>query len=104
MYLIKLAFRPWRMALLSQIFSALAVGVLLLLMGFLFWMQQGFKSVLVKLQSEQVMTAYLLPSASEPEETTLTASIQSLLQDQKGVEVKFTGIQEFLKAFEATLS
>ena len=100
MYLVKLALRPWRLATFSQVFSSLAVGVLLLLIGFLFWMQQGLKSVLTRLHSEQVMTAYLNSSVVEGEEGKVILAIKNLLDDQKNAEVKFVGTQEFLKSLK----
>jgi hypothetical protein len=59
MYLLKLALRPWRLAVFSQFFSGIAVGFLLLMMGFLYWIEEGLKPVMEHLRKEQVVTAYL---------------------------------------------
>lgn len=59
MYLLKLVLRPFRMAPTSQIFSVLSVGFLLVLSGFLFWLEQGLNPVVARLQSEQILTAYI---------------------------------------------
>ena len=67
MYLLKLALRPWRIALASQLFAAVAVTVLLVLTGFLYWLQDGLKPVLERLQGEQVITVYLA-AENEPAE------------------------------------
>lgn len=64
--LLRLSMRPWRAAL-SQSFSVLAVGVLLLLSGILYWFQSGLKPVLHRLRAEQVVTVYL--KANTPETT-----------------------------------
>jgi cell division protein FtsX len=95
-YLLKLSLRPWRLALLSQIFSSLAVGFLLLMMGFLFWMQQGLKSVLVRMQGEQVVTAYLNRNVSAHEEGTIVDSIHTALQEAPHVEVKLVSAKQFV--------
>jgi hypothetical protein len=97
MYLLKLAFRPWRLAMLSQVFSAIAVGVLLLLVGFLFWMQQGLKTVLVRLQGEQVLTAYISSSVNTADEVKLMDSVKRTVENQNGIETKFVNATEFLK-------
>lgn len=59
MFLLKLSLRPWRLAPMSHLFSAAAVGFLLLVSGFLYWLQDGLKPVVARLQGEQVITAYL---------------------------------------------
>lgn len=79
MYLLKLALRPWRLAPVSQIFSSIAVGVLLLLGGFLFWMQQELKPVISRLQHEQVVTAYLDPGLDAKNEGAVMDSIHLAL-------------------------
>ena len=62
MYLLKLSLRPWRRSPYSQVFTSVAVGVLLFLAGFLFWMQGSLAPVIDRLQNEQVITAYLDPA------------------------------------------
>lgn len=76
MYLLKLALRPWRTAPLSQVFSALAVGFLLGISGFLLWMDQGLKPVIHRLRSEQVITAYVSPEYASGEEPKLVDAIR----------------------------
>ena len=80
MLLLKLALRPWRLAPYSQFFSAFAVAFLLLLAGLLFWMQQGLKPVLVRLQQEQVITAYLGPSIDPKSDNQVIDQIQLALE------------------------
>ena len=79
MYLLKLALRPWRTAPYSQFFSALAVSVLLLLAGLLFWMERGLQPVLARLQGEQVVTAYVDPSVAAKDESKLLDTIRVAL-------------------------
>ncbi|MFZ9594705.1 MAG: hypothetical protein ACO3A2_01355 [Bdellovibrionia bacterium] len=62
MYLLKVALRPWHSAPLSQILSGLAGGVLLFLVGFFLWVDQGLKPLVLRLKGEQVITAYVDPS------------------------------------------
>lgn len=96
MYLLKLAIRPWRLALLSQLFSATAVGFLLLLVGFLFWMHQGLRVVLVRLQGEQIVTAYLNPSETVEDEKRVLSAVQSILGPKGRVEVKLVDAPHFI--------
>jgi cell division protein FtsX len=103
-YLLKLAFRPWRMALWSQLFSALAVGVLLLLVAFLFWMQQGLKTVIQQMQEEQVMTAYLDPSLDAGAEEKLVKSVQALLGSEKAVEIQLVSTSQFIDRLRKSYS
>ena len=67
MLLLKLALRPWKIAPYSQLFSAVAVGFLLLLAGLLFWMQEGLRPVLSHMKQEQVITAYIDSGANIPD-------------------------------------
>ena len=79
MYLLKLALRPWRLALWSQLFSSMAVGFLLLLMGFLLWIEQGLKPILVRLHGEQVVTAYLDNTVNSKDEKLVVDKIRVAL-------------------------
>lgn len=100
MYLLKLALRPWRSAPFSQVFSSIAVGILLLLSGFLFWMQSGLKPVLHRLQSEQVLTAYVDAALPEKDESALLEKVRAVLNvtgEHGSPEVKWVGTSEFLK-------
>lgn len=97
MYLLKLAARPWRIAPMSQVFSSLAVGMLLCIAGFLFWMEQGLQPVIARLQSEQVITAYLSPDVAATEEGKITDSIRIAVgSSARNVEVKQIGVSEFV--------
>lgn len=95
MYLLKLALRPWRVAPWSQAFAAMAVGFLLVLSAFLFWMERGLKPVVHRMKSEQVITAYLDPSLENLDEGKLVDSIQVAL-GAKSVDVKVVGSQQFV--------
>jgi cell division protein FtsX len=76
-YLFKLSIRPWKRSPYSQIFTSLAVGVLLFLASFLFWMQWSLSPVIDRLQHEQVITAYLDTSVEPSAETTIVDSIRT---------------------------
>ncbi len=95
-YLLKLALRPWKLALFSQIFSAMAVGVLLVLVGFLFWMQQGLQLVVHRMQGEQVVTAYLDNTVLTGDEARLVAAIRNTLDSPLGVEIKIVTASQFV--------
>jgi cell division protein FtsX len=96
-FLLRLALRPWKLSPLSQIFSALAVGVLLLLGGFLTWMQSGLGPVLARLESEQVVTAYLDPSVEAKDEGRVVDSIRTALGAQaSGVDIRFVTPEQFV--------
>ena len=96
MYLLKLALRPWRLAPFSQLFSAIAVGFLLFLISFLFWMQQGLKPVLSRLQGEQVIIAYLDRSVDRKEEERIVDQIHISLGAHPGAEVKLVNSDQFI--------
>src|SRR5437016_5427747 len=98
MYLLKLALRPWRLAPFSQIFSSIAVGFLLLLVGFLFWMQQGLRLVVLRMQGEQVVTAYLDSTVLSKDESRLVESIRNALGSQSGIEIKVVTAPQFVSA------
>lgn len=100
MLLLRLALRPWRLAPLSQLFSALAVGFLLVLAGLLFWLQKGLTPVLARLQNEQVITAYLDPALDTREEFLIVDRIREAVgahPESSGLEVQFTGPDLFIK-------
>lgn len=98
MYFLKLALRPWRKAPVGQLFSGFAVGFLLVLVGFLFWLQEGLRPVLARLQGEQVITAYLAPTLSDDQAHGLQDEIrQSLAAPQReDAEIEWVGVSEFL--------
>jgi cell division transport system permease protein len=99
-YLLKLALRPWRMAPLSQVFSAVAVGMLLLLGGFLFWMESGLNPVLNRLKTEQVITAYLDPSLDAKDEAKMLETVSDSLKisvGSKTIQARLVGTQQFVQ-------
>jgi cell division protein FtsX len=79
MYLLKLSLRPWRRSPYSQLFTSLAVGVLLFLASFLFWMQRSLGPVIERLTNEQVITAYLDPNLSAKGEAEVVDTIRTNL-------------------------
>src|SRR3954463_15052343 len=96
MYLLKLALRAWRIAPLSQLFSAIAVGFLLLLIGFLFWIQQGLKPILVRLEGEQVITAYLNSSVENKDENKTLEEVRQALGPESTAELKLVTAPQFI--------
>lgn len=103
MYLLKLALRPWRLALWSQLFSGMAVGFLLLLIGFLFWIDRGLKPVVARLQGEQVVTAYLDSTISSKNEKFAVDKIVDKIRvalgsesTTHGPEIKFVSSAQFI--------
>jgi cell division protein FtsX len=103
-YLLKLALRPWRIAPWSQVFSAMAVGFLLLLAGFLTWMERGLKPVVARLQGEQVITAYLDPSLEPKDEQRVTDEIRTSLAASRraaDVEITLVGARDFVNRLQA---
>ncbi len=102
MYLLKLSLRPWRMALWSQLFSSLAVGVLLLLVAFLFWMQQGLKTLITQMREEQVMTVYLDPSLDRESEEKLMGSVQALIGSDAPLEIQLMSAPRFIDRLKQT--
>jgi cell division protein FtsX len=98
-YLLKLALRPWRLAPLSQLLSAAAVGFLLLLCGFLVWLERGLGPVVHRLGAEQVITAYLDPALDLRKEMDVKDSIQVAVGAQ-AVSVRLVSSDTFLKEIE----
>ena len=96
MFLLKLSLRAWKMAPLSQFFSAIAVGFLLLLLGFLFWMQQGLKPILFRLQAEQVVTAYLKETIEPKDENQVVDAVKEVVGNPNSVEIKLVNAPQFL--------
>jgi cell division protein FtsX len=95
--LFKLSLRPWRLSLLSQLCSALAVGFLLTMAGFLFWVQQGLRPVLSRLHQEQVITAYLSPAVESGAEQKVADAIQLSLGAQAArSEIRLVGARQFV--------
>lgn len=108
MYLLRLAVRPWKAAGVSQVISALAVGFLLCLCGFLVWLQSGLGPIVGRMQSEQVITAYLSPDLEEREQAGVIDSIRVSLGAQsatpslaKEIEVRMIEPSQFLNGMKA---
>lgn len=101
MFLLKLAVRPWKLAPYSQIFSALAVGLLLLLAAFLHWMQFGLRPVLKRLQHEQVITAFIDPSVEKKNEAELVDTIRSTLGSQAVSELNLVDANQFVSMIQS---
>jgi cell division protein FtsX len=87
MYLLNLSFRPWRKSPYSQIFTAVAVGILLFLSSFLVWMQRGLNPVIQRLQDEQVITAYLDPALNAQGVNDVADSIRTSVGAHAEVEL-----------------
>lgn len=80
----------------------MAVGFLLLLAGFLTWMERGLKPVVARLQGEQVITAYLDPALDPKDERRVTDEIRTSLSSIGSVpEIAFIGAKEFVGRLEA---
>ena len=95
MFLLKLSLRPWRLAPLSQLFSAVAVGFLLVLAGFMFWMERGLKPVVMRLEHEQVITAYLDASVDPKDEHAIADQIRVAV-GARPAEVRLVDSNEFV--------
>jgi len=98
---LKLAIRPWKLSPWSQIFSALAVGILLLLVGFLFWVQEGLRPVLMRLRYEQVITAFIDPSVEAQDESQIIDSIRTTLGSQAVSEFNLVNTQQSLEKIKS---
>ncbi len=107
MFLLKLSFRPWRLAGISQVSSALVVGLLLSMMGVFYWIQSGLTPLLDQLQSDEVILAYLTPSSpsvtlsdeqvGEQEDQKIMDSIRVSLGSQaERVEIRRVNGDQFL--------
>jgi cell division protein FtsX len=93
-HLLKLSLRPWKRSPYSQFFTSLAVGVLLFLASFLFWMQWGLSPVIDRLQHEQVITAYLDNAVEPSAETTIVDTIRT--QVGAHAEIKMVEPEQFI--------
>jgi cell division protein FtsX len=88
MYLLKLSLRPWRRSPFSQVFTSLAVGVLLFLASFLFWMQKSLTPVIDRLTNEQVITAYLDPALDAQGEAQVLQQINDTIHLNVGAHAQ----------------
>jgi cell division protein FtsX len=94
MYLLRLGLRPWRIAPASQLVSAVAVGFLLCICGLLFWLHAGLQPLIARLQSEQVITAYLAADGDERDRSRTIDSIRVSLGAQ--AEVRMVEPSQFI--------
>ncbi|MBC7691543.1 MAG: hypothetical protein H7222_07215 [Methylotenera sp.] len=109
MYVLKLALRPWRLSTLSQIFSSVAVGFLMLLAGFLIWLQAGLNPIVHRLQREQVITAFIDASVEAKDESRILDSIREQVgahptsdaMPGASTDVKLVAPAEFIKDLDA---
>jgi cell division protein FtsX len=81
--------------------SATAVAVLLVLGSFLYWIQQGIKPVVTRLQNEQVVTAYLADSPNPQASQVIVDSIRlnlgsSAVAGAPPAEIHYVPATEFL--------
>lgn len=97
MFLLKLSFRPWRIAPFSQLFSAAAVGLLLFMTGFLTWMHEGLNPLVARMRAEQVVTAYLNPEITAADEDKLIDSIQIALGAHSITEIGRVTPEQFIE-------
>jgi cell division protein FtsX len=96
MVLIKLALRPWRTAYWNQILSGFAVATLLVLSGFLVWFGRGLQPVVARLQSDQIITAYVDPATSDERLKAIRDELRTSLGAQRA-EIESVSQNEFLK-------
>ncbi|MCC7441373.1 MAG: hypothetical protein IT285_07060, partial [Bdellovibrionales bacterium] len=94
MYVLKLALRPWRVAPLAQGLTVAAVAVLVFLLGFLVWVDQGLAPALERMSTESVATAYLAPGVAPGEEAGVAAEIRSAVGAEP--EVRLVDRMEFV--------
>src|SRR3954469_13218151 len=102
MYLLRLGLRPWKVATVSQLVSSAAVGLLLCLCGFLYWLQSGLDPMLGRMQGEQVITAYLAPELDEHEQGKVIDTIRTSLGAHAqaagggGIKVEYVDPSQFV--------
>lgn len=92
---IRLGLRPWRTAPMTQAVSSLAVGFLMLLMGILVWLEDGIKTVVHRLSTENVITAYLESTLPAEKEGQVIDAIKSVVGSQ-AAQVEFVDQARFL--------
>ena len=99
MYVLKLALRPWRQAWVSQVTSVFSVGFMVFACTLLIWLERGLNPVIHRLKTEQVLTAYLVPTVPVKDEAQLRDSIRTMVGSSasRTFDVKLTNGEEFLK-------
>lgn len=105
MYLLKLAVRPWKLAMWSQSMSSISVAFLLFSITLLFWLEQGLGPVIARLQGDQVLTAYIVPTLPAPQEKELVdairVSVGASAERAKEISVRLTTAKDFLNILNA---
>jgi cell division protein FtsX len=102
MFLLKLATRPWKTALMSQLFSAVAVGLMLMMICFFFWLERAMRPLAHTLKNEQVLTAYLDPKLNKEQETKVVDQIRMVLgAHAQNTEVELVRSEKFLDLVKA---
>ena len=96
MYLLKLSLRPWRRSPYSQVFTSFAVGILLFLASFLFWMQRSLGPVIDRLQNEQVITAYLDPALDPKDEAQVVDTIRTTIGAHAQADIELVQSDQFI--------
>ena len=96
MYLLKLSLRPWRRSPYSQLFTSIAVGVLLFLASFLFWMQRSLHPVIDRLTNEQVITAYLDPALDAKAEAEVVDTIRTNVGAHANADIELIQSDRFI--------
>lgn len=98
---LNLALRPWKLAPLGQLISSAAVGVILVFMGVLFWIQDGLRPVVLRLHQEQVITAYLDPSVDTATQGKVVDEIHVALgAHAEKLNIQLVGANEFVEKIQ----
>ena len=96
MYLLKLSLRAWRNAPVTQLFSSFAIGFLLILLALMNWVHSGMKPIMDRLQSEQVITAYLDPAIQKTDESQIVDSIRVAVGAKAVTEINVVSSEKFI--------
>lgn len=99
MLLLKMSFRPWREAPFTQILSVISMGALLTIAAMLFHLEKGLDPLVQRLQSEQVITAYLDPTVRPEDEGKISDSIRVSLGARPS-QVQVVGVNDFVGALQ----
>jgi len=93
---------------MSQLFSSFVVGFLVLLCGFLFFLERGLKPVVDRLQGEEVITAWLQPEVPSGDEQALLEQVRSAVlkampaRSSRNLDIRFTQSAQFLDGIGKT--
>ncbi len=97
MYLLKVAFRPWRRAWLSQFLGLLAFVFLLVTGVFLYSLHQGLSDLARQIDAKEVITVFLHPGTTAEAEEGLVDTIRT----QVGAAPEIHSQEEFLQKMKA---